>query len=188
MSNDQSLDEIVEAHPYFHDDQPVRFSGNRPLMLDEITAPDLLHIIDPRDLPHRDYAPLLRYVRYVGMQGNIMKFFVPSPTRINKWNSYIQWTEWNQQVTDASLTAVEASRLLYWAGNVRIFCQCPSFLFWGYSYILTQLDASMVPETRFPDIRNPQLKGIMCKHLRRVMRVLPFHMGTLAQEIKRRRG
>jgi len=182
------LDEVVENHPYFHDDHPVQFAGARPVMLDEITTPDLLHIIDPRDLPHRDYAPLLRYVRYVGIQGNIMKFFVPSPTRINKWNSYVQWVEWQQQVADQSLTAVDAARLLYWSGNVRLFCGCPSFLFWGNQYILTQLDASMVPETRYPHIRNPQLKGIMCKHLRRVMKVLGFHLGTMANVIKQQRG
>src|ERR1044072_1296012 len=60
----RSLDEFIEQHEYFRDDQPVRYAGKRPLMLDEITAPDMLHIIDPRDLPTQDYAPYIKYVHY----------------------------------------------------------------------------------------------------------------------------
>jgi hypothetical protein len=181
-------DAIVAGHPYFLDDQPVKYAGKRPVMLDEITAPDMLHVIDPRDLPHRDYAPLLKYVQYVETRDNIMKFYVPSPTLINKWNCYIQFVEWRQQVNDPGLTAVEAARLLYWSGNIRIWCGCPSFLFWGYAYILTALDASMVPETRYPHIRNPELKGIACKHLRRCLKTLGFHLGDMAKAINQQRG
>jgi hypothetical protein len=161
---------------------------HHPTMLNEITAKDMRHIIDPSDLPHRDYAPLLKSVKYVETRENIMKFFVQSPTKINKWNFYVQFVEWNAQVADTSINAVEAARLLYWAGNIRVHCGCPSFLFWGYEYILTQLDAAMVPEVRFPHIRNPQLKGILCKHGRRVIMVLGAHLGDIAQAIKQQRG
>lgn len=174
-------------HPYFDDDHPVITDGNRPVMLDEISAPDMLHVIDPRDLPHRDYAPLLKYVRYVGTQDNIMKFFVPSPTRINRWNTFIQFTQWQAQVRDTTITPVEAGRLLYWSGDIRVHCGCPSFLYWGYEYILTQMDAAIVPEVRYPHIRNPQLKGILCKHLRRCIKVLGFHLGDMANAIKMQR-
>jgi hypothetical protein len=166
------------ADPYFSDD-------DHPL--DEITGPDMLHVIDPRDLPHRDYEPLLKYVKYVETRQNILKFFVPSPTRINAWNVYIQYVEWEQQVRDTSLSAPEAARLLYWAGNIRVHCGCPSFLFWGYQYVLTQMDAAMVPETRYPHIRNPQLRGIVCKHLRRTIPTLGFHVGDMAKAIKQQR-
>lgn len=191
-------------HPYFDDAQPVQFDGTRPMMwhevdttrccsapsrLDEITAPDILHIIDPRDLPHRDYAPLIKYVRYKRFATrNMMEFFVPSPVEINEWYSYVQWTQWDDVVRDTSLTAPEAARLLYWSGDMRVWCGCPSFLFWGYQYILTQLDASIEPENRFPKIRNPNLKGVCCKHLRKVMKILGFHVGDMAKEIKRQRS
>ena len=167
------------THPYFDD--------SHPHILDETTYKDILHIIDPRDLPHRDYAPLIKYVKYVGTDDNIMKFFVPSPTRINMWNTYIQFMEWNPEVRDTGVTPTEAARLLIWAGNIRVHCGCPSFKFWGYQYILTQLDASIFQETRYPHIRNPQLKGICCKHLRRSLKVLPFHLGDMAKEIKAQR-
>ena len=165
--------------PYFSDDHPA--------ILDEITTKDLLHVIDPRDLPHRDYAPLVKYVDYVETRQSIMKFMVPSPSGINKWNFYVQFVEWPAQVRDTSITAPEAARLLYWSGNIRVHCGCPSFLFYGYEYILTQMDAAMVPEVRFPHIRNPELKGVLCKHGRRVIKVLGFHLPDMASAIKQQR-
>lgn len=167
------------THPYFHDDHPE--------MLDEMRYADLLHVLDPRDLPHRDYAPLIKYVRFVGIKESVMKFFVPSPTRINRWNTFIQFVQWNAEVRDTATTAPDAARLLLWSGDIRIHCGCPSFLFYGYEYILTQLDAAMRPETRYPHIRNPQLKGILCKHGRRVIKVLPFHLADMAKAIKQQR-
>lgn len=167
-------------HPYFHDSHPV--------MLDEFTYKDMLHVIDPRDLPHKDYAPLIKYVKYVGIENDIMKFYVPSPTKINMWNTYIQFEEWDAQVRDTDINGPEAARLLLWSGNIRVHCPCPSFVYWGYQYILTQLDASMFKEERFPKIRNPQLKGICCKHLRRTLKVLPFHLGDMATAIKQQRS
>jgi len=166
-------------HPYFAEDHPV--------ILDEMQFSDLLHTIDPRDLPYRDYAPLVKYVKYIETKESIMKFFVPSPIRINKWNCYIQFVEWGAQMRDTTLSAPEAARLLFWSGNLRIHCQCPAYLFWGMQYIDTQLDIAIRPETRFPAIRNPQLKGIACKHLIRTLKVLPFHLGDMANAIKQQR-
>lgn len=167
------------THPYFSDDHPV--------VLDEMNYKDILHTLDPRDLPHRDYAPLIKYVRYVGTEDNIMKFFVPSPTKINVWNTYIQWDEWDAEVRDTSLSAPEAARLLLWGGNLKWHCPCPAFKFWGMQYISTMLDIAIVPEIRFPSIRNPNLKGIGCKHLRRTAKILPFHLGDMAKSIKEQR-
>lgn len=166
-------------HPYFEDSQPVK--------LDEFTYKDMLHVIDPRDLPHRDYAPLIPYVKYISTADNTMKFFVPSPVTINAWNFYIQFVEWDAQVMDTALPAPEAARLLLWGGNLRVHCGCPSFLYYGYAYILTQLDAAMKAEVRFPKIRNPQLKGLLCKHGRRAIKVLPFHLADMAKAIKQQR-
>lgn len=166
-------------HPYFSDDHPI--------VLDEMQFSDLLHAIDPRDLPYRNYEPLVKYVNYIETKQNILKFIVPSASRINKWNTYLQFAEWEAQVRDTSLTAPEAARLLFWSGNIRIHCACPAYLFWGMQYIDTMLDIAMVPETRFPGIRNPNLKGIACKHLIRTIKVMPFHLGDMAKAIKEQR-
>lgn len=178
---------IPKNHPYFHDDHPI--------VLDEMFYKDLLHSIDPRDLPHRDYAPLVKYVRYVATEGDTMKYYVPSPTPqkyqnfsgLNLWTTFIQFIEWDASVNDASVNPVEAARLILWGANIRIHCPCPAYKFWGMQYIDTQLGIAIIPEPRYPNIRNPALKGIACKHLRRTIKVLPFHLGDMAKEIKLQR-
>ena len=162
------------------------FADSHPVMLNEVTYKDILHVIDPRDLPHRDYAPLIPYVRYVTMNGNTMKFFVPNGH--NGWNTYIRFPAWMEQVRDVTLSPNEAARLVLWADDIQLHCPCPSFKFHGYQYILSQLDAAIHDETRFPHIRNPQLKGCACKHLRRTIKVLPFQLGYMAQAMKWQRG
>lgn len=133
-------------------------------------------------LPFRDWAPLVKSVDYEKTKKDTMKFFVHSG--LNGWETYVQFKEWNEQVADETVNANEAARLLFWGGNLRLHCTCPSFSFWGFQYILTELDAAIMPEDRFPHVRNPELKGIVCKHLLRTLKVLPFHLGDIAKEIK----
>jgi hypothetical protein len=110
-----------------------------------------------------------------------MRFFVPN--RYNGWFTYIRFVEWEEQILDDQITAVEAARLLFWGANLKVHCTCPAFTFWGSQYILTQQDAAIVPEVRFPHVRNPYLKGLVCKHLNRTLRVLPFHLGDIARAV-----
>lgn len=49
--------------------------------------------------------------------------------------------------------------------NIHVHCTCPSFLYWGYQWIGTQLDYSLKAENREPNIRNPKQEGSCCKHL-----------------------
>ena len=142
--------------------------------------------INPNNLPHRDFSALIPYVKYAGTKGDTMKYFCAN--RWNGWNTYIQFIDWNEQVRDTSLPAHETARLLLWTGNLRVHCACPAFKFWGSQYILTQLDAAIIPEDRFPHIRNPHLKGIVCKHLNRSLKVAAFHLGDMAAAIKEQRN
>lgn len=162
---------------YFHDDTPH--------VLDEMYYQQFMQKIDPNWLPHKDYSKLIPFVRFTGYKGNIMRFFVPN--KYNGWQTYIKFPEWNEQVLDTSLSAPEAARLLLWGANLQVHCGCPAYLFWGMNYILTQADAAIVPEVRYPHIRNPHLKGIVCKHLNRCLKVLPFHLGDMAKVIKKER-
>ena len=60
-------------------------------------------------------------------------------------------------------------------GNLLVFCNCPAFKWWGHQYIMTTTK-SIIPgfENRiYPKIRNPQLKGKVCKHLYTVLLDLP---------------
>lgn len=172
---------------YFKDD-------SAPVRLDELYYKDLMQEIVPNNtpgatngkLPFRDWAPLIPMVKYIETRGNTMKFFVPN--KYNGWETYIQFPEWFEQISDQELSAPEAARLLLWGGNVKLHCGCPSFTYWGFNYILDQMDASIYHEDRYPHIRNPQLRGIACKHLIRTLKVLPFHLGDIAAVIKAQRG
>jgi hypothetical protein len=76
---------------------------------------------------------------------------------------------------DEDLTNMDRVRLAI-AGDLLVNCDCPAFLYWGYSYIMTQLGANEdKAENRFPKIRNPNLRGSVCKHLDSALVVLPFN-------------
>jgi hypothetical protein len=163
---------------------------HRPLVenvtLDEMYYKDIMKEVIPGYLPHRDYSHLIKFVKFEGHTGNTQRYFVPN--KYNGWVTYVRFLEWEEQVRDTSLSAPEAARLLFWGANIQVHCGCPAFLFWGSQYILTQLDAAIVPENRFPHIRNPQLKGIVCKHLNRTLKVLPFHLADMARAINEDRA
>lgn len=59
-------------------------------------------------------------------------------------------------------------------GPMRLECDCGRFTFWGFRYIATV--GGWVhgrPEPGLPKLRNPELKGVACKHLLRVLLELP---------------
>ena len=74
------------------------------------------------------------------------------------------------------------------AGDLKVKCTCPDFLYFGNKYILTQLDAVLGDkEYRFPKIRNPKLKGSgLCKHLILVLQAVPFWIQDIAKDYKKK--
>lgn len=51
-------------------------------------------------------------------------------------------------------------------GDVKVSCSCPAFKYLGYDYISSSIDSkSGTKEDRYPKIKNPELGGIVCKHL-----------------------
>lgn len=72
--------------------------------------------------------------------------------------------------------------------DIQLYCSCPADLYWGGQYVrsLTKYDANAGnrKETRPPKKRNPKQYGAVCKHLDRLLKVLPFYSGTFARWIK----
>lgn len=62
--------------------------------------------------------------------------------------------------------------------------------YWGYKYINTKLGTNVMgtKENRPPNIRNPQRRGIMCKHLNLSLSVLPANASTITRDIKKKLG
>lgn len=160
--------------------------------LNEATYKELGSLVDGNFLNQNIRAEELAGVHFMGFEPeDIMNFYVDSSnhTKNNiRYTNSIQFDEWEEVGSDQELNYSERARMLLWVGNIRLHCTCPSFLYWGYQYMCTVLDASIYPEERFPRIRNPGERGIVCKHLNRTLRVLPFHSGSIAKEAKKQFG
>ena len=161
-------------------------------VVNEATYKDVASLIDGNFLKQKIRAEELSGIRFVGFEPeNVINFHVNSSkhtrNRIRYTNSVL-FDQWEEIGVDPDLNFNEKSRMLLWVGDIRLHCTCPSFLYWGYQYMCTVLDAAIYPEERFPRVRNPSERGIVCKHLNRVLRVLPFHNSQIAAEMKRQFG
>jgi hypothetical protein len=185
------------AHEHRHDAVAMveacapRFVVNLRSYLGEATYTELANLIDPNFLQQKIRAAQLERVEFMGFDHDIMNFQVPSSEYDKnhlKYANLVQFDEWDEvgQMTD--INAVDKSRLLLWEGNVKLHCSCPSFLYWGYQAILTVLDSAIYPEDRKPIVRNPQERGITCKHGNLLLQVLPFQSGRIAREMKNQFG
>ncbi len=159
--------------------------------LNEATYKDIASLIDPNFLNQKVRADALRGLELSGFEQNIMQFLINSSkfeeNRI-RYSCSVLFDQWDEIGQDPDFNFVERARMLLWVGDIRLHCTCPSFLYWGYQYILSVLDASIYPERRTPSIRNPGDRGSVCKHLHRVMKVLPFYSGEIASAMKRQFG
>jgi hypothetical protein len=56
--------------------------------------------------------------------------------------------------------------------DVLVSCDCAANQYWGYSYLESQLDYIYpgYEESRFPKVRNPGLRGSVCKHISNVLK------------------
>lgn len=159
--------------------------------LNEISYKELAAGIDKDFLNQRVRADALDAPQLVGFQNNIMNWRVRSSEFTQNRIVYLDsvlFEEWDEIGQDPNMNFNEKARLALWASNIKLHCTCPSYLYWGYQYILTVLDAAIYPETRFPKIRNPRERGIFCKHLNKVFQVLPFYLGDIAKEFRRQFG
>lgn len=160
-------------------------------VLHEATYKELAYFIDPNFLKQKIRAAELKAVKFQEIDGDTMVFRVPSRDFDENGITYtclVKFDDWESTGSDVSLPATERARLLLWAGNIRLHCTDPSFIYWGYQYILSVIDAAVYPEERQPNIRNPTRRGICCKHLMNVLKVLPFYSGDIAKALKQQFG
>lgn len=172
-----SYHDLCEHHLHKPDDE----------VLQEATYKDIQMFIDNEFLKQRVRANALEGVRVKGMDGDTFMFDIKSSLHKDNNITYtnaFKLHDWGIFSDEDDYTPVERARLTMLEGDIALHCTCPSFLFWGYQYLLTQIDSAIVPETRSPNIRNPKQRGIVCKHLNRSLRSWPFFTGDLARFIK----
>lgn len=68
--------------------------------------------------------------------------------------------------------------------NNYIVSNCPAFLYWGFKYKAWKYGYGLEKELRRPTIRNPQLRGYVCKHLYQCAQVFPFLSKELAKKFR----
>lgn len=155
--------------------------------IDELTRKDLITDVDKWT---KDKSKLVKRAVYLGITEDYTVFFrVPSVTADPPTNYVVKITliEYPDIEDDEDMTVKEKVRLAL-TGDVKISCTCPAYLYFGYKYILTQVDANEAhPENRFPKIRNPKLKGTMCKHCYTALSVLPMNWNSIARDIENKK-
>lgn len=50
-------------------------------------------------------------------------------------------------------------------GDIKVYCDDPSFLYWALKYMAYTRDYGIEPEDRAPQLNNVRLQGALCKHL-----------------------
>lgn len=70
------------------------------------------------------------------------------------------------------------------ASPIRVHCNCPAFLYWGFQYISYKKGYGLVPEHRRPRVRNPRQQGFLCKHLYAVLSIWPLLAKSIARKYK----
>jgi len=152
--------------------------------LDELTRKDLLAALDNNT---KAKAKKISGSRYVGItEDYTIHIDVNSVTAkpATKYRVKVKLLEYPDIEEEKDLDTREKVRLSL-AGDMAISCSCPAFRYWGYEYIVSQLDSIVGDEQKiFPKVRNPKLEGIMCKHCYHAMKYLGMQWSTIAKDIK----
>lgn len=124
------------------------------------------------------------YCRYIGItQDGIIYFNVRSSTGRGYYTVKFKLVDYDEVKNDETLTPQEKIRLCL-DGDIKVYCSCPAYRYWGYEYINTQLDSNEGdPQERYPRVRNPHLTGVLCKHIYKAFSILPMMWNSIASDI-----
>lgn len=152
--------------------------------LNEITRKDILSDVGRVIKGRSKSLPRLSYLGIT--EDHIVRYLVSSATDTRtKYLVNILLVEYKDLEGDESLSTRDKV-LLAIDGDIKVNCDCPSFLYHGYKYIMTQLDGVLGDgESRYPEVRNPKLQGVVCKHLYLALKALGTSWMTIASDIDR---
>lgn len=90
----------------------------------------------------------------------------------------VEFLNFNDLVTQPRKVGLKLSREQLSKGSVKFDCDCGRHTFW-FRYLATiGKYAHGRQENGFPKIRNPQLQGVACKHVLRVMQFITSPLGV----------
>ena len=170
----------------FDDFSKKLFSSRQPIK--SFTIKELLDNRDGQFIHHDKYtaeldSPVLEYC-----YANTLKFKIKSSQfgksakdkHGNKgvnhtfYNVYVLFQDFYTIGKDKDIPFADAIDYAIDFGDVSIRCNCPAFLYWGMAYIGTELRYiyGIPRESRYPQIRNPNLRGTICKHCDAVLQYI----------------
>ena len=153
--------------------------------LSEMTSKDLLKGVDSKTL---ERSKKLRSI-YVKLSpsGDVI-YRTTSGTIKNKyWEQIIRFGDSFKKVKelfkgDRKVSSSDVLNLIL-SGDIKLHCNDPSWKYWGWQYIGTQLGYALRPENRAPMIRNPRMRGSLCKHLISVLSQLPKDLEKISRDM-----
>lgn len=108
---------------------------------------------------------------------------VKGGTNVTKYKIFVLFEDFYTIGKDKDIDFEDAIDYAINFSDIHIRCTCPSMLYWGFSYQGTAMRYLYgVPrENRFPKVRNPNLKGTMCKHCDKVIEWILKHKDIVAK-------
>ena len=158
-------------------------------LINEFTVNDLKKDFKGSSRPHAGLVDRSKAVdvKLIDISNDgVMKWTAKAVTTsgVDRWDQIVVLKDWEEALNMEDLNFSERANLAVF-GDLEITCSDPSFLFWGYKYIATQLDYNEGKgENRAPKVRNPNEEGVACKHLIAVLKALPFHISDVASKMK----
>lgn len=111
---------------------------------------------------------------------------VRSGTNTTKYKIFVLFEDFYTIGKDKDIGFEDAIDYAINFSDIHIRCNCPAFLYWGAAYMSTQLRYiyGIPREGRFPKVRNPNLKGTMCKHCDKVVQWILKHKDIISKMFK----
>ena len=119
---------------------------------------------------------------YIGISKfGIFNFRTTSQTHQGSyWYQTIEIPDLGTKLQDEKITP-DLIRELFERGDIKVYCDDPSFLYWAFKYMAYTRDYGSEPETRAPKLNNVRLKGALCKHLLNVVDLI--QSGSLYEQM-----
>ena len=70
-------------------------------------------------------------------------------------------------------------------GDIAVYCDDPSFKYYGWQYLSGINGYGLKREVRYPSMKNPYLKGSICKHLFAVFNAFPMYINSFVKDFRK---
>lgn len=108
-------------------------------------------------------------------------FTVPSESGNGSYAVHVRFEDLDRRKT-RSMTPADINDVIR-NSDLRVKCNCPAYKFWGFKYISTEAGYGLSVESRNPEIRNPDKRGYVCKHIYRALQVTPFMTNSIRTKL-----